>query len=208
MIIKDYNNNINHTEIKNNITIEKTISFSFIKNKINKINEMSDSNLNIINKIFKVQNNILLELKQKHFILKNELIKKYKEIKNYKNICFKLMYYIKDILFKNNNNKKFLIIQNQIIKENNILRKLFFNKPVNIDSKYYNNHVKYMSDINERKIFYNTFNKFKEKNNSEQTSDCGRMNTFENNDNNKKRNKSFERISDKYKTNPNSNNIY
>ena len=207
MIIKDYNNNINHTEIKNNITIEKTISFSFIKNKINKINEMSDSNLNIINKIFKVQNNILLELKQKHFILKNELIKKYKEIKNYKNICFKLMYYIKDILFKNNNNKKFLIIQNQIIKENNILRKLFFNKPVNIDSKYYNNHVKYMSDLNERKIFYNTFNKFKEKNNSEQTSDCGRMNTFENNDNNKKRNKSFERISDKYKTNPNSNNI-
>ena len=207
MIIKDYNNNINHTEIKNNITIEKTISFSFIKNKINKINEMSDSNLNIINKIFKVQNNILLELKQKHFILKNELIKKYKEIKNYKNICFKLMYYIKDILFKNNNNKNFLIIQNQIIKENNILRKLFFNKPVNIDSKYYNNHVKYMSDINERKIFYNTFNKFKEKNNSEQTSDCGRMNTFENNDNNKKRNKSFERISDKYKTNPNSNNI-
>lgn len=207
MIIKDYNNNINHTEIKNNITIEKTISFSFIKNKINKINEMSDSNLNIINKIFKVQNNILLELKQKHFILKNELIKKYKEIKNYKNICFKLMYYIKDILFKKNNNKKFLIIQNQIIKENNILRKLFFNKPVNIDSKYYNNHVKYMSDLNERKIFYNTFNKFKEKNNSEQTSDCGRMNTFENNDNNKKRNKSFERISDKYKTNPNSNNI-
>ena len=207
MIIKDYNNNINHTEIKNNITIEKTISFSFIKNNINKINEMSDSNLNIINKIFKVQNNILLELKQKHFILKNELIKKYKEIKNYKNICFKLMYYIKDILFKKNNNKKFLIIQNQIIKENNILRKLFFNKPVNIDSKYYNNHVKYMSDLNERKIFYNTFNKFKEKNNSEQTSDCGRMNTFENNDNNKKRNKSFERISDKYKTNPNSNNI-
>ena len=207
MIIKDYNNNINHTEIKNNITIEKTISFSFIKNKINKINEMSDSNLNIINKIFKVQNNILLELKQKHFILKNELIKKYKEIKNYKNICFKLMYYIKDILFKNNNNKKFLIIQNQIIKENNILRKLFFNKPVNIDSKYYNNHVKYMSDINERKIFYNTFNKFKEKNNSEQTSDCGRMNTFENKKKKKKRNKSFERISDKYKTNPNSNNI-
>ena len=206
MIIKDYNNNINHTEIKNNITIEKTISFSFIKNKINKINEMSDSNLNIINKIFKVQNNILLELKQKHFILKNELIKKYKEIKNYKNICFKLMYYIKDILFKKNNNKLW-VIQNQIIKENIILRKLFFNKPVNIDSKYYNNHVKYMSDINERKIFYNTFNKFKEKNNSEQTSDCGRMNTFENNDNNKKRNKSFERISDKYKTNPNSNNI-
>ena len=206
MIIKDYNNNINHTEIKNNIIIEKIISFSFIKNKINKVNEMSDSNLNIINKIFKVQNNILLELKQKQFILKNELIKKYKEIKNYKNICFKLMYYIKDILFKKNNNKLW-VIQNQIIKENNILRKLFFNKPVNIDSKNYNNHVKYMSDLNERKIFYNTLNKFKEKNNSEQTSDCGRVNTFENNENIKKRNKSFERISDKYRSNPNSKNI-
>ena len=206
MIIKDYNNNINHTEIKNNIIIEKIISFSFIKNKINKVNETSDSNLNIINKIFKVQNNILLELKQKQFILKNELIKKYKEIKNYKNICFKLMYYIKDILFKKNNSKLW-IIQNQIIKENNILRKLFFNKPVNIDPKNYNNHVKYLSDLNERKIFYNTLNKFKEKNNSEQTSDCGRVNTFENNENIKKRNKSFERIGDKYKSNPNSKNI-
>ena len=200
MIIKDYNNNINYTEIKNNIIIEKNISFSIINIKINKVNEMNDLNLSIINKIFKVQNNILLELKQKQFILKNELIKKYKEIKNYKNICFKLMYYIKDNIFKNNN-KKLKIIQTQIIKENNILRKLFFNKPVNIPYNNYNNHTKFMSDLNERKIFYNTLNKLKEQNNSEQTSDCGRMNTFENNDNNKKINKSFERINDKNKSN-------
>ena len=163
--------------------------------------------MNIINKIYKVQNNIILELKQKQFILKNELIKKYKEIQNYKNICFKLMFYIKDYLFNKKVDKKLQIIQNQIIKENFILRKLFLNKSVNNTMNNLNNPIKFMSDLNRKKIFYNTFNKFKDKNNSGQTSDCGRMNTSENNNEQKKRNKSFERINDKYILNQNSKKI-
>ena len=69
------NNDIKHTEIKH-MTMEKIISFSFIKNNIKKGNQTNELNLNVINKIYKVQNNIILELKQKQFILKNELIKK------------------------------------------------------------------------------------------------------------------------------------
>ena len=206
MINKKYNNDINQTEIKN-MDMEKVCSFSFIKKKIKKDNEISELNLNIINKIYKVQNNIILELKQKQFILKNELIKKYKEIQNYKNICFKLMFYIKDYLFNKKEDKKLQIIQNQIIKENFILRKLFFNKSVNNTMNNLNNPIKFMSDLNRKKIFYNTFNKFKDKNNSGQTSDCGRMNTSENNNEQKKRNKSFERINDKYILNQNSKKI-
>ena len=196
IINKNFNNN--NKNIKKNIIIEKTISFSFIKDKIKKVNESNELNLNIINKIFKVQNNIILELKQNQFIIKNELIKKYKEIKDYKNICFKLLIYIKDNLFKKNNNKKVRLIQNQIIKENNILRKLFINKPVNTNSKNIDRNA--INDLNDRKIFYNNFNKSKGKNNSELSSDNGRINTFENNNNeDKKRNKSFERINNKNK---------
>ena len=197
IINKNFNNN--NKNIKKNIIIEKTISFSFIKDKIKKVNERNELNLNIINKIFKVQNNIILELKQNQFIIKNELIKKYKEIKDYKNICFKLLIYIKDNLFKKNNNKKVRLIQNQIIKENNILRKLFINKPVNTNSKNIIDRNA-INDLNDRKIFYNNFNKSKGKNNSELSSDNGRINTFENNNNeDKKRNKSFERINNKNK---------
>ena len=55
--------------------------------------------------------------------------------------------------------------------------------------------------MNEKKLFFNTFNKFKENNNADNSNYQGRINTFENNDNDKKRNKSFERFNDKYKAN-------
>jgi hypothetical protein len=101
MINNEYNNNINQSEIKNNIKIERTIFFSFIKkNDIKKENEKNKFNLNIINKIVKVQNNIILQLKQSQIILKDELIKKYKEIKSFKNTCLKLIWFIKENLFK------------------------------------------------------------------------------------------------------------
>ena len=197
MFNNEYNNNINQTEIKNNIKAEKIISFSIINKYINKSNEKNEFNLSIINKITKIQNNIILELKQSQNILKNKLIKKYEEIKNYKNICLKLMWFIKDILFKNNlKNKKLHTIQNQIIKENKILRKLFINKPVNRNST--NHNIRTINSLIQQKSFFNIHYKSKDKANTEHSSDNGRMNTFENNDNDKKRNKSYERINDKY----------
>ena len=198
MINNEYNNNINQTEIKNNIKIERTIFFSFIK----KESEKNEFNLNIINKIVKVQNNIILQLKQSQIILKDELIKKYKEIKSFKNTCLKLIWLIKENLFKNNiNNKKLQTIQSQIINENKILRKLFINKTVNNISINQNNNKKVTNDFKEKKLFHNTLNELKENNNTDSSNCQKRMNTFENNDNDKKRNKSFERFNDKYKAN-------
>ena len=134
------------------------------------------------------------------------MIKKYEEIKNYKNICLKLIWFIKDIIFKKNlNNKKLHTIQNQIIKENTILRKLFINKPVN--KNFTNNNIRSINNLNEQKSFYNIYKQSKDKTNTEHSSDNGRMNTFENNDNEQKRNKSYERINDKYRTNLISKNI-
>ena len=206
MFNNEYNNNLNKTEIKNNIKAEKIISFSIINKFINKSKEKNEFNLSIINKITKIQNNIILELKQSQLILKNKLIKKYEEIKNYKNICLKLMWFIKDILFKNNlKNKKLHTIQNQIIKENKILRKLFINKPVNRNS--INHNIRTISNLNEQKSFFNIHNKSKDKTNTEHSSDNGRINTFENNDNDKKRNKSYERFNDKYRATLISKNI-
>ena len=203
MINSEYNNNIHQTEIKNNIKIERTIFFSFIKNNnIKNENEKDRFNLNIINKIVKVQNNIILQLKQNQIFLKDELIKKYKEISNFKNICLKLIWFIKENLLKNNiNNKKIQTIQNQIINENKILRKLFINKTVNNISINQNNNKKVTNDFKEKKLFHNTFNELKENNNTDSSNCQKRMNTFENNDNDKKRNKSFERFNDKYKAN-------
>ena len=205
MINNEYNNNINQTEInliKNNLQTERIIFFSFIKNNVKKEYEKNDINLNIINKVVKAQNNIILQLKQSQLILKDELIKKYNEIKNYKNICLRLIWFIKENLFRNNiNNKKIQTLQNQIINENKILRKLFINKTVNNISDNSNNSKKNINELNEKKLFFNTFNKLKEKNNVDNSNYQGRINTFENNDNDKKRNKSFERFNDKYKAN-------
>ena len=205
MINNEYNNNINQTEInliKNNLQTERIIFFSFIKNNVKKEYEKNDINLNIINKVVKAQNNIILQLKQSQLILKDELIKKYNEIKNYKNICLRLIWFIKENLFRNNiNNKKIQTLQNQIINENKILRKLFINKTVNNISINQYNSKKTISDLNEKKLFFNTFNKSKENSNIENTNCQGRINTFENNDNDKKRNKSIEKFNDKYKAN-------
>ena len=101
--------NCNKNEI--NIKMEKNISFSYFSNtnnnNNNKKNEKSSEGLNIINKILNVQRNIIFELKQKLFIINNEIIKKNKEIVNLKNICMKLMWFIKsDNLYFENNKKK------------------------------------------------------------------------------------------------------
>ena len=229
-IINNYSNeNIiynNNNEIKN-IKIEKNISFSFIKNinfNINKQNELSEKALSIINKIFNVQNNIIFELKQQQFILKNELNKKNKEMIELKNFVLKLMWFIKkDNLYSESNNKK-NIIQNQIIRENQILRKLFINGKINtnkilIQNNIDNNKLKITNGLNEDGIFNKLINKLKEKNNYnyECKKNQERLVTLEKNGrfrrekdyfNDKKRNKSYERINGKkeeYKKNISNN---
>jgi len=209
--------NCNKNEI--NIKMEKNISFSYINNtnnNNNKKNEKSSEGLNIINKILNVQRNIIFELKQKLFIINNEIIKKNKEIVNLKNICMKLMWFIKSDNLYFENNKKKIQIQNQIIKENMLLRKLYVNnKNINkniINKKDINNINNNIKQINVKEdgIFNNVIKSLKEKNNNyNQKVNQERLITFENkerfgirerdNFNDKKRNKSYERINEKNK---------
>ena len=215
--IKKENDINNSNKEINEIKIENNISFTIIKN-INTINnnknELSEKSLKIITKIINAQNNIIFELKQKEFILKNEVIKKSKEFSNLKNLCLKLMLFIQaDNLYMENNKKK-NIIYNQILKENNILRKLYLNKKPNEIIKNQidiNNKMKeMMNGINEDGIFNNVINKLKEKNryNNEFENNRERLVTLENNGrfnrereyfNDKRRNKSYERIHEKNK---------
>ena len=155
--------------------------------------------------ILNSQNNIILEIKKKELILKNEIIKKSKEIINLKNICMKLMWYIKfnkDFNFNENNRKKYLI-QNQIINENRLLRKLYLNNKsisnISINEININNPIdKKLKEKSNNSNYHNIINK-------------ETMTTLENNNNrfnrekdyfniyDKKRNKSYERINEKNK---------
>jgi hypothetical protein len=201
--------NVNNSNSRNSIyEIVKNISFSLNnRNNKNMIDNLEQKSLYIINKVLNIQNNIILEIKKKEFILKNELIKKSKEIINLKNICMKLMWYIKfnkDFNFNENNRKKYLI-QYQITKENRLLRKIYLNN-------------KNISNISINEININNYNPFdrklKEKStniNHDNIINKETMITLENNNNrfnrekeyfniyDKKRNKSYERINEKNK---------
>jgi len=207
------NENINNSNF-NIYEIVKNISFSLINRNNNNIiiDNLEKKSLYFVNKILKIQNNIILEIKRKELILKNELIKKSKEIINLKNICMKLMWYItsnKDFNFNENKKKKYLI-QNQIIKENRLLRKLFIN----------NKNISNIS-INEIKRNNPIYRKLKEKNSNNNCNNVinkETMITLENNRFNrekeyfniydKKRNKSYERVNEKNKRKNNGIDIF
>ena len=118
----------------------------------------------------------------------------------------KLMWYIKfnkDFNFNENNKKKYLI-QDQIIKENRLLRKLYLNNKnisnISINEININNPIdKKLKEKRTNNNYYNIINK-------------ETMITLENNTNNrfirekeyfniydKKRNKSYERVNEKNK---------
>ena len=132
-------NKKNKTNNKNNFQIQKNVILFYKacprKNNINLKNITSSSALplELINKIFNVQTNIILKLKQKEFIYRNELIKKNKEYISMKNACLKLMYLYKmekEKNINNENNKKRISLQKQLFEENKLLRKLICNTKV------------------------------------------------------------------------------
>ena len=207
------NENINNSNF-NIYEIVKNISFSLINRNNNNIiiDNLKKKSLYFVNKILKIQNNIILEIKRKELILKNELIKKSKEIINLKNICMKLMWYItsnKDFNFNENKKKKYLI-QNQIIKENRLLRKLFINNK-NISNILIN-------EINRNNPIYRKLKEKNSNNNCNNVINKETMITLENNRFNrekeyfniydKKRNKSYERVNEKNKRKNNGIDIF
>ena len=101
---------INKKEINNNVIKELLIA------------------IKALNQIIITQKKIIEEYMQKEIELKKEILNKDKAIKDYKNICFKLMFYLKEekeFNILNEKNKRRYIIENQLIKENKILKEIF-----------------------------------------------------------------------------------
>ena len=89
--------------------------------------------------------------------LKKEMEKKNIETKNYKNICLKLMFYLKEekeFNILNEKNKRRNIIENQLIKENKILKELIIIPMINTKKNdNENDNIGKDSDI-KRNSFY------------------------------------------------------
>ena len=92
-------------------------------------------------------------------------------MKNYKNICMKLMFFIKEekeINILNEKNKKRQILENQLLKENEILKQIIKVPTLNIDKQIDNNKETtddlditckkfYKSNINENTSTFNFY---------------------------------------------------
>ena len=122
---------------KNKYKICKNISFSYNNSKFDKYNDyfkydknaLDDCNfniiksLNILKEIVNIQSKIIIQFKKKEENLQKEIIIKKNEINTYKSVCLKFIYYIKsENIYFLNNYKKYILIQSQLIKENEILR--------------------------------------------------------------------------------------
>ena len=151
---------------KNNFQKQKNIILFYKpcpnKNNINIKNIKSSSSLplELINKIFNVQTNIILKLKQKEFIYRNELIKKNKEYISMKNACLKLIYLFKMEKEKNinsENNKKRILLQKQLYEENKLLRKMICN------AKVYTINENNIKNKKNSDLLFNIFNYNKDK---------------------------------------------
>ena len=99
--------------------------FKYDKSIIDDYNFNIIKSINILKEIINIQSNIIIQFKKKEEELKNEIILKKNEINKYKNACLKFIYYIniENNLFLNNY-KKFILIQSQLIKENEILKEI------------------------------------------------------------------------------------
>ena len=198
-------------DILNNLKEQENDSLE-IGNKINQSQIFKELLIFIksLNQIINAQKSIINEYISNERKLRKELEEKDIQIKNYKNVCFKLLFYLdneKENAFSNNNNRKKNIIFNQIIQENNILKNII-SFSVSMDNKYIHSNnekgKKLDFDINGRS-FYNSNNNQEEKNkcfNEERELFQIKSYNEENNINNnhiKKREKSYENRKNKNK---------
>lgn len=197
-------------DILNNLKEQENDSLE-IGNKINQSQIFKELLIFIksLNQIINAQKSIINEYISNERKLRKELEEKDIQIKNYKNVCFKLLFYLdneKENAFSNNNKKKNIIF-NQIIQENNILKNII-SFSVSMDNKYIHSNnekgKKLDFDINGRS-FYNSNNNQEEKNkcfNEERELFQIKSYNEENNINNnhiKKREKSYENRKNKNK---------
>ena len=94
--------------------------------------------IKVLNQIITTQKKIIEEHLINEFKLKKEIQEKEKEMKNYKNICMKLMFFIKEekeINILNEKNKTRQILENQLLKENEILKEIIKVPIINMDKR-------------------------------------------------------------------------
>ena len=127
--------------------------------------------IKVLNQIINTQKKIIEEHLLNEYKLKKEIEKKENEMKNYKNICMKLMFFIKEekeINILNEKNKKRQILENQLLKENEILKQIIKVPTLNIDKQIDNNKETtddlditckkfYKSNINENTSTFNFY---------------------------------------------------
>ena len=167
---KDFDNSNNNYEI-NNYDFDNNYndkdSLEDIKDDKNNANIIFKKlliSIKILNQIINTQNNIIRENVKNVIKLKKEIEEKNKQIKDYKEICFKLMIYLKnenEINFVKDWNKKRISIQNQLLKENNILRILLSSSKINY-TKINNNKTFYIANNNEGDSSINIYHLKKE----------------------------------------------
>ena len=219
---KDIENSINNIDINNydfdnNYNDDDSLEMKDKKNNVEYNFKKLLISIKILNQIINTQNEIIREHIKNEIELKKEIEKKDKEIKDYKDISIKLMFYLqneKEINILSDLTKKRKRIQNQLLKENNILRSLVssifnYNKKINnrndsINSDTYNKSFN-MSNNNEGdssiNIYYikkeNTNNNFYQKIDYNNGIKEKKINSFydigcNNNIINKRREKSYE----------------
>ena len=154
---KDNNNNVyylNKSDIQDNDSLELNTKE---KNKYNNIIKELLKTIKALNQIINIQKKIIEEYMLKEKDLKKEMEKKNIETKNYKNICLKLMFYLKEekeFNILNEKNKRRNIIENQLIKENKILKELIIIPMINTKKNdNQNENIGKDSDI-KRNSFY------------------------------------------------------
>lgn len=132
----------------NNFKICNNISFSYYISKFDKYNNYfkdkkynnknncyiySIKGLNIINEIINIQNNLIIQYKKNEEILKNELVLANLKINELKNAFFKFIYYLNNEKAKSLNNlKKYISINSQLMKENQILKEIMLSNKLSL----------------------------------------------------------------------------
>ena len=154
------NNKENNNDNTNKNNIKEKDSFEIeVKEKNNNVIKEFLITIKSLNQIINTQKKIIGEYMMKEIKLKKEIELKDKQIKDYKKVCLKVMFLLKEekeFNILNENNKKKQIIENQLLKENIILKKLITKPMINIYAKIENDNNDIKSELDTTtKKFYN-----------------------------------------------------
>ena len=202
----------------NNLKICNNISFSYYISKFDKYNNYfkdkkytknnyniySTKSITIINEIINIQNKMIAQYKKNEGILKNELVLANIKINELKNAFFKFIYYLNNEKAKSLNNlKKYISINSQLMKENQILKEIMLSDKLSL---FNNNNDKkeekekdffqlYFEKTKKQKIFINDDDNKLTNQNKTKYSNLNRKKSNKNQKQNSKKENSFDFVS-------------